>query len=245
MDLLCEWLTGGRDYQQTYFSPLSAINRDNIDELGYAWSYDIDFTVAFSATPIVVDGVMFSTGNGGVVYALDARTGARRWVFTPPIEHEVRSMSGLTTRGIAVWRGRVYVGSIDGFLYALDASTSEVQWRVDTIIDRTRGYAVSGAPYIAGDLVVIGNAGAEFSARGYITAYHAQNGEMAWRFFTVPASADGPFEHPFCHAYWRLTPAPVGSFGTIKQRPETIGTTPRHRSSFSQIWRLGAALAKS
>jgi quinohemoprotein ethanol dehydrogenase len=183
------WLTGGRDYQQTYYSPLTDINAGNIQSLGYAWSYDIDFNAPFEATPIVVDSMMYTSGNRGEVYSIDAKSGALRWSFKPAIDPRVLPVlcCGEVNRGVAVWHGRVYVASLDGYLYALDASTGSVLWKVDTITDRGRAYSSTGAPYIANDLVVIGNGGGDGSVRGYITAYDTKTGRQAWRFYTVPA----------------------------------------------------------
>jgi quinohemoprotein ethanol dehydrogenase len=192
------WLTGGRDYQQSYYSPLQQINRDNVSRLGFAWQYEIDTEHGFEATPIVVDGVMYTSGPAGAVYAVNAATGAEMWKFEPEVAPEFmrKTCCGVVNRGVAVWRGRVYVGSLDGYLYALDANDGSVAWKVDTITDRGRGYTITGAPYIARDLVVIGNAGAEFDARGYITAYDHASGEQRWRFFIVPGDPRLGFEHP-------------------------------------------------
>lgn len=193
-----EWFTGGRDYQQTYYSPLTNINKTNIKRLGYAWSYDIDFTTAFESTPTVVDGIMYTSGNRGKVYSLDAETGSLLWQFDPNIDATILSRICCTdvNRGVLVWRGKVYVGSLDGYLYALDAANGNMVWKVDTITDRARSYSITGAPYIAGDKVVIGNSGAEFDARGYVTAYDLDSGAQAWRFFTVPGDPKNGFEHP-------------------------------------------------
>lgn len=192
------WFTGGRDYQQSYYSPLSGINKNNVRDLGFAWTYDIDAIAKLEATPVVVDGTMFTTGSRGEVYALDARTGRERWKFKPEVNPDVmRTLCcGPVNRGVAVWRGKVYVASLDGYLYALRAGTGAVAWKVDTIQDRSRSYSITGAPYIAKDRVVIGNSGAEFDARGYITAYDTESGKLAWRFFTVPGDPKKGFEHP-------------------------------------------------
>ena len=192
------WLTGGRDYQQSYYSPLTQINKNNVEQLGFAWEYPIDTSSGFEATPIVVDGRLYSSGPKGAVYALDAKTGAELWHFQPKIDEDVlrNACCGIVNRGVAVWQGRVYVGSVDGHLYALNASDGTIAWRVDTINDRSRGYTITGAPYIAKDVVVIGNSGAEFDARGYFTAYDVATGEERWRFFTVPGHPDKGFEHP-------------------------------------------------
>ena len=193
-----DWLTGGRDYQQSYYSPLTDINKKNIQQLGFAWQYEIDTTEGFEATPIVVDGVMFSSGPRGVVYALDAKTGQPRWVFEPNIDPDImrKVCCGPINRGVAVWQGHGYVASLDGYLFALDANTGAVRWRVDTITERDRGYTITGAPYIANNVVVIGNSGAELDARGYVTAYDIKTGEQRWRFFTVPGDPAKGFEHP-------------------------------------------------
>ena len=193
-----QWLTGGRDYQQSYYSPLDKIKKNNVRELGFAWQYEIDTSHGFEATPIVVDGVMFSSGPMGAVYALDARSGVQRWVFKPSIDPDImrKVCCGPVNRGVAVWEGKVYVASLDGYLYALDAGTGIVSWKVDTITERDRGYTITGAPYIAKDVIVIGNSGAELDARGYVTAYDVKTGEQRWRFFTVPGHPNLDFEHP-------------------------------------------------
>ena len=192
------WLTGGRDYQQTYYSPLEGINRDNVTELGYAWHYETGSTTGLEATPIVVDGRMYTSGPRGAVYALDAASGRALWRFEPEIDDSFyrKVCCGIVNRGVAVWRGSVYVASLDGWLLSLDADNGQVLWRVDTLVDRERGYTITGAPYIAADQVIIGNSGAELDARGYFTAYDADTGVQTWRFFTVPGDPALGFEHP-------------------------------------------------
>jgi len=193
-----EWLTGGGDEAQRYYSPLKAINRDNVASLGYAWHHDLPAEHGYEATPLMVDGVLYGSGPKGTAFAVDAKTGASRWRFEPDIDLGfVRKVCcGVVNRGVAIQGDRLFVAALDGFLYALDRHSGEVLWRADSFVDRERGYTITGAPYLAGDVVVIGNAGAEFDARGYITAYDAVTGEQRWRFFTVPASATGPHEHP-------------------------------------------------
>jgi quinohemoprotein ethanol dehydrogenase len=192
------WLTGGRDYQQSYYSPLDQINTGNVDQLGYAWHYDLDSEHGYEATPLVVDGVMYGSGPKGTTFALDAASGEPLWTFEPGIDTGfVRKVCcGVVNRGLALWDDKVFVASLDGYLYALDRADGSVVWKADTFTDRQRGYTITGAPYIANDLVVIGNAGAEFDARGYVTAYDTSSGEQRWRFFTVPGDPGQPFEHP-------------------------------------------------
>ncbi|MFC4314010.1 PQQ-dependent dehydrogenase, methanol/ethanol family [Steroidobacter flavus] len=192
------WQTGGNNWRQNYFSPLKDIDPSNVDQLGFAWQYDIDFDSMLEATPVVVDGTLYTSGSGGIVYALDPVTGKQRWKFEPKIDPSFNGEVGygLTNRGVAVANGKVYVGAIDGWLYALNATNGSVAWKVDTINDRNRAYSITGAPYIAGKRVVIGNAGSELDARGYVTAYDLETGKQAWRFFTVPGDPKKGFEHP-------------------------------------------------
>lgn len=192
------WLTGGHDAAQTYHSPLKQIDEANAERLGFAWSYDLETSHGQEATPVVVDGVMYASAPWGFVHALDARTGQRRWVFDPKVDNAITNKvcCGIVSRGLAFAEGRVFTASIDGQLSALNANDGKVLWRVDTIVDHERGYTVTGSPYVAGDVVVIGNSGGELDARGYVSAYRIDSGKLAWRFFTVPASSQGPFEHP-------------------------------------------------
>ena len=182
------WLTSGGDSDLTHFSRLTDINTGNVGRLGFAWAHDTSSNRVLEATPIVVDGVMYASGPQGVVFALDAATGREIWTFRPEIDGKVyRSVCcDMANRGVAVWKGKVYVGAIDGWLYALDARTGAVAWKADTIVDRDRGYTSTGAPAVANGVVVIGNAGAEYDTRGYVTAYDLETGEQKWRFWTIP-----------------------------------------------------------
>jgi quinohemoprotein ethanol dehydrogenase len=192
------WYTTGRTFGETHYSPLSQINRKTVSDLGFAWDYATGTTRGLEATPVVVDGVMYATGTWGKVYALNAATGKELWTFVPKVDGQVgrAACCDVVNRGVAVWQGKVYVAALDGVLYALDAATGKIEWQVDTIVEHQRAYSVTGAPRIAGDVVVIGNGGAEFDARGYVSAYRIATGELAWRFYTVPGSPDKPREHP-------------------------------------------------
>lgn len=107
-----------------------------------------------------------------------------------------RGCCGVSSRGVQVWKGKVYVATVDGFLVALDAATGTELWRADTIIDRTRDYTITGAPHLAGDRIVVGNSGADLGVRGYVSAYDTETGAFLWRFFTVPGDPKKGFEHP-------------------------------------------------
>ena len=193
-----QWLTGGGDWRQQYYSPLTLVDTSNAAQLGYVWSYDLNTTHGVESTAVVVDGVMYASAPWGYVHAVDARTGRRLWVFDPHVDATVASKTccGIVNRGLAVSKGRVYVASVDGRLFSIDAKTGKAIWETDTIIDHRRGYSVTGGVFLTDDSVVIGNSGADLDARGYVGAYDLRTGKLRWRFFTVPASADGPFENP-------------------------------------------------
>ena len=193
-----DWLTAGREFGKTHYSPLQQIDRGTVARLGFAWAYDTHSNRGLEATPIVVDGVMYTSGMEGRVYALDARTGREIWTFVPEIDRQINRQvcCDAVNRGVAVWQGQVYVAALDGQLYALDAQSGAVVWKADTIIDKARGYSSTGAPEVAGNAIVIGNAGADLDARGYITAYDLKSGKFLWRFFIVPGDPSKPFEHP-------------------------------------------------
>jgi quinohemoprotein ethanol dehydrogenase len=181
------WLSHGRTYKEQRFSPLEQINADNIEGLGLAWHFDTDHNRGLESTPIVVDGVMFSTGNWSVVYANDARTGDLIWKYDPGVDRSwgVYACCDVVNRGVAVWQSKVYVGTLDGYLVALDAATGKELWRKLTI-DKSRPYTITGAPRVVKGKVIIGNGGAEYGVRGYVSAYEAETGQRVWRFWTVP-----------------------------------------------------------
>ena len=192
------WMSEGRTYSGQRFSPLNQINADNIGQLGLAWHYDIaEGRYGQEATPVVVDGAMYVSTDLSRVKALDAKTGQELWSFDPEVDGGwlLHVCCGFVNRGVAVWNGKVYVGTLDGRLIALDAKTGSQIWSTQTF-DKSRGYAITGAPIVVNGKVIIGNAGAEYDARGYVTAYDAESGEQAWRFYTVPGNPADGFESP-------------------------------------------------
>ena len=194
------WLAHGRTYEEQRFSPLTQINRETIKDLGLAWSNTIGIRHRLQFTPLVVDGVMYYPDSWGVVYAVDARTGEQIWSFDPKTSREVARWGccgGPLNRGVAIYKGRVYVSTFDARLVAIDAATGEKVWEAETGDYPSRvPYTVTGAPRAAAGKVYIGQSGSEFGQRGYLTAYDAETGEKAWRFFTVPGDPSQPFEHP-------------------------------------------------
>ena len=214
------WLSTGRTGSEQRFSPLHQIGERNVGELGLAWSYDLATPLGVEATPIVADGVMYVSGPWSTVTALDAKSGARLWSWDPGlgVRHRARVICcGAVNRGVALYAGRVYVGTLDGHLVALDAATGAVVWDVLTI-DPEQPYTITGAPRVVAGRVIIGNAGAEYGVRGYVSAYDARDGRLAWRTYTVPGNPARGFESPALEAaaktwtgeWWKL-----GGGGTV------------------------------
>jgi len=191
-----EWLSHGRTYSEQRFSPLGEITSDNIGDLGLAWAYDLGISRGIEATPIIHDGVMYVTGSWNIVHALDAKTGAKLWSFDPEVDRSRASIMccDIVNRGVAIWGGKIFTGTIDGRLIALNAETGAKLWDVNTI-DKSKPYSITGAPRVIKGKVLIGNGGAEFGARGYLSAYDADSGEMVWRFYTVPGNPADGFEN--------------------------------------------------
>lgn len=183
-----EWPVSGGGYSAAYYSTLTRIDRANVARLGLAWSYDLGTDRVQEVTPIEVGGVLYTSGNLGRVYALDAVAGRVIWTFTPKVDMQVNRTACCdeANRGLAVADGKVFVASLDGVLYALDAKTGRIDWKVDTFVDHQRGYTITGAPTVARNVVIIGNAGSEYDVRGYVTAYDVATGREAWRFYVVP-----------------------------------------------------------
>ncbi|MBS0612881.1 MAG: PQQ-dependent dehydrogenase, methanol/ethanol family [Proteobacteria bacterium] len=215
------WLFHGRTYDEQRFSPLEQVKASNVGKLGLAWTYKLDIDRGVEATPIIVDGVMYVTGAYSIVSALDAATGKELWKFDPkvPKDKDRDGCCDAVNRGVALSNGKVYVGAYDGRLIALNAKTGAVIWEADTVLDHSRSYTVTGAPRVVKGKVLIGNGGAELGVRGYLTAYDAETGKQAWRFFTVPGDPALPPEDKamemarktwFGDQYWKF-----GGGGTV------------------------------
>jgi quinohemoprotein ethanol dehydrogenase len=192
-----QWMSHGRTYDEQRFSPLTRITKDNVKTLGLSWFVDLDTHRGQEATPLVVDGVMYVSTAWSKVKAYDAATGKQLWAFDPQVPGgwAVNACCDVVNRGVAVWEGKVFVGTIDGRLIALDAATGKPLWDVNTI-DRTKPYTITGAPRVVKGHVLIGNGGAELGVRGYISAYDANTGKLDWRFYTVPGNPKNGFENP-------------------------------------------------
>ena len=193
------WFLKGGNFRGEHFSPLEDIHSNNVSDLGLAWATRLPVPDGISATPIVVDGVIYLSGAWSLVFAIDAQTGEQLWTFDPDVRSRLAadpdmSWIGRVNRGVAVWQGKVFATTADCRLIALDAKTGEEIWTRQTC-DRSLGYAISDSPYVGGDAVFVGNAGSESweKNRGYVSAYGAADGELLWRFYTVPS--DKPEEN--------------------------------------------------
>src|SRR6266566_4356362 len=190
------WLSYGRTYSEQRFSPLSSITADNAKQLGLAWYADLDTNRGQQATPLVIDGVMYVSTAWSLVKAYDAASGKLLWSYDPEVPRElgVKGCCDVVSRGVAAWNGKIFVGTFDGRLVALDARTGKPVWSVLTV-DQNKPYTITQAPRVIKGRVVIGNSGAEYGVRGYISAYDAESGKLAWRFYTVPGDPSKPFEN--------------------------------------------------
>ena len=184
-----DWMSYGRTYDEQRFSQLGQINTSNVGKLGLAWFADLGSTRGIEGTPLEIDGVIYNVQPWNIVKALDARTGKLLWSFDPKVP-EATARNGccdIVTRGLAAWKGKIYVGALDGRLFALDAKTGKPVWSVNTFDDGQKALlTITGAPRVFDGKVVIGNAGGESAGRGYITAYDAETGKKDWRFYIVP-----------------------------------------------------------
>ena len=194
------WLAHGQTYEELRFSTLTAINRDTVGRLGLAWYKDLGNRHRMQSTPLVIDGVLYFTDPWSVAYALDAVTGEEIWRFDP--ETDRRSMrysccGGAVNRGLAAYKGRLYFATFDARLIAIDQATGEKVWDVDTGHYPSHSpYTITGATRAVAGKVFIGQSSSEWGLRGYLSAYDADTGELAWRFFMVPGNPELGFEHP-------------------------------------------------
>lgn len=193
------WTNPGGDAGKTRHSTLTDINPGNVARLGLAWQVELGTNRVLEASPVVIDGVMYTSGVAGRAYAFDAASGKELWRFEPQVDMQVNRTvcCDQANRGVAVAGGKVFVAALDGILYALDAQSGKVVWQADTIEDRTRGGNSTGAPEVAGSVVVIGNGGADYDARGDVSGWDIATGKLAWRFHIVPRDPKlGPQDNP-------------------------------------------------
>lgn len=191
------WLSHGRNYAEDRESPLTQITPENVTGLGLAWYYDTNTTRGLEASPLAIDGILYSTLSWSRVVAHNAATGELLWEYDPEVPRAwgINACCDVVNRGVAAWGDNIYVGTIDGRLIALNAATGKPEWETLTI-DPAKPYTITGAPRAINGKIIIGNGGAEYGVRGYVSAYDATSGEQLWRFYTVPGHPDEPYESP-------------------------------------------------
>jgi len=192
-----EWLKHGLDNAEARYSALADINTENVGELALAWHFDYPTNRGMEATPLVRDGVMYSTGSWSIAYAHDAASGELLWMYDPKVPRDwaLHACCDVVNRGAALQGDNLLFGTIDGRLVSLHAATGKLRWEVQTT-DTSLPYTITGAPRIVKGNAIIGNGGAEYGVRGYVSAYNIDTGEMSWRFYTVPGNPEKPFERP-------------------------------------------------
>jgi PQQ-dependent dehydrogenase (methanol/ethanol family) len=188
-----DWMSYGRGYDEQRFSPLAAINDRNAGGLKLAWYADLGMHRGSEATPLAIDGKLYVSTAWSNVHAYDGATGRLLWRFDAHVAREklATACCDVVNRGVAVWKGRVFVGTIDGRLIALDQTSGKPVWSVQTT-PPDQPYTITGAPRVVRDLVIIGNGGAELGVRGFVSAYSVATGKRVWRFYTVPGDPAKP-----------------------------------------------------
>lgn len=193
-----EWVTYGRDYGETHYSPLKQIDITNVKRLGLAWSMDTESPAGarVEATPLFSNGVLYGSLGWGVLFAADARTGKQIWRWDPeiPRSYFLKICCGPVNRGVALYNGKVFAGIPDGRVVALDQKTGKVLWTVQDASNKD--YTLTSAVRVVKGKLIVGSSGAEQAVRGYFSAYDTETGKRLWRFYTVPGDPSKPFEHP-------------------------------------------------
>lgn len=184
-----DWVKHGLTDAEGRYSPLGDINDKNIEGLGLAWYFDYPTNRGMESTPLVRDGVIYSTSSWSMVYAHDALSGELLWFYDPEVPRNwaIHTCCDVVNRGVALDGAHLIFGTLDGRLISLEAETGKLRWDIQTT-DTNLPYSITGAPRIVKGKAIIGNGGGEFGVRGYVSAYNVDNGELAWRFYTVPGN---------------------------------------------------------
>ena len=206
------WLTYSGDYAGHRYSPLDQITTANVHSLTAKWVYQTGATGKLESTPLVVDGILYGTAQDDRAFALDARTGRPIWMFQHPVPADIRPCCGHVNRGLAILGDKVFLGTLDAHVIALDTKTGNVVWDV-VAAEYQKGYSFTVAPLAIMNLVVLGVSGGEYGVRGFIDAYDAATGERKWRFYTVPAPGE-PGHETWEGDSWKVGGAPAWNTGT-------------------------------
>ena len=206
------WLMYSGDYAGHRFSALEQINTSNAASLVPRWAYQTMGGGKFETTPLVVDGILYGTGQDDRAFALDARTGRPIWQYQRALPSDIRPCCGRVNRGLAIYGNKVFLGTLDSHVVALDAKTGNVVWDV-TAFDYRQGYSITLAPLVIKNLVLIGVSGGEYGIRGFIDAYDTATGERKWRFYTVPGPGE-PGHESWEGDSWKIGGAPAWITGS-------------------------------
>ncbi len=206
------WMTYSGDYAGRRFSTLDQINISNVRTMVAKWVYQTGATGKLETTPLVVDGIMYATGQDDRAFALDARTGRPIWMYQREVPGDIRPCCGHVNRGLAILGDKVFMGTLDAHVIALDAKTGAVVWDVVSADYRT-GHSFTVAPLAVKGLIVIGISGGEYGVRGFIDAYDADTGARKWRFYTVPGPGE-PGHDSWEGDSWKVGGAPAWNTGT-------------------------------
>ena len=183
------WLTYNGTYSSQRYSGLDQINTSNVDDLELEWMLPNQVFGAWQSNPIVVDGIMYVTQRPNDVMAVDAVTGRVFWVYRHTNAANATVCCGANNRGVAILDDKVFMGTLDAHLVALDATNGQPLWKTE-VGDVNLAYSLTMAPLVVKDKVIVGVGGGEFGIRGYIAAYDAETGEEAWRFYTIPGPGE-------------------------------------------------------
>ncbi len=189
------WLTDGRDYTGQRYSPLTQINADNVDQLGLAWFDEYDTYRGVEATPLYEDGVIYNTLPFNITIAYDAKTGEKLWTFDPETPREMGRYACCepVSRGLALWKDKIIIATLDGRLIGIDKKSGKQVWSTATFDNEKYAYTITGAPRVFDGKVVVGQSGGDFGVRGFVIAVDADTGEKLWKFYLTPNDpAEGP-----------------------------------------------------
>jgi len=206
------WMTYSGDYAGRRFSGLDQINITNARNMVAKWVYQTAATGKLESTPLVVDGILYATAQDNRAFALDARTGRPIWMYQRQVPGDIRPCCGHVNRGLAILGDKVFMGTLDAHVIALDAKTGAVVWDA-TAADYRTGHSFTVAPLVVKNLVIIGVSGGEYGVRGFIDAYDADTGQRKWRFYTVPGPGE-PGHDTWEGDSWKVGGAPAWNTGT-------------------------------
>jgi alcohol dehydrogenase (cytochrome c) len=207
------WLTYSGSYLSQRFTTLRQITADNVKNLELKWEFQAQSFEKFEATPLVVDGIMYVTYSPNELVALDAKSGRLFWIYRYKPSPDARLCCGVVNRGVAILGDTLFMATIDAHLVAVDAKDGGLLWD-KPVGDPAAGYAMTLAPLVVKDKVIVGVAGGEFGIRGFIAAFDAKTGKEAWRFYTIPAPGEPGHETWTSADDWKHGGAPAWLTGS-------------------------------